>query len=118
LPKILHMNTLFALLLLGGDANASNATATLLFYGLMFIIILWFFIISPQRRREKAQKDFLGTLKKGDKVVTIGGIHGKIAQINEGTVLIQVDPNTKLKIQKDGISIEASQQLNAPEKSA
>jgi len=70
--------------------------------------VFYFFMIRPQSKKAKEQKDFIANLKKGDKVVTAGGIHGKIVQVDEdgGTVLVQVDDNTKLRIEKGMVSVE------------
>jgi preprotein translocase subunit YajC len=67
--------------------------------GLMFVVV-YFFMIRPQRQRKKEEEEMRKGLKKGDKIITAGGIHGKIINIDETTALIEVDTNTKLKMDK------------------
>ena len=91
------------LLQLGGSAMTGNLV---LIGGI--IVIFYFFMIRPQQKKQKDQKNFLSEIKKGDAVVTMGGIHGKIASIEDNTILLDVDRGTKIKIEKSSISLEAS----------
>ena len=70
--------------------------------------VMYFFMIRPQQKKAKEQKNFLEELKKGDKVVTMGGIHGKIVQVNpdSSTILIEVAEGTKIKVDRSVISME------------
>lgn len=70
------------------------------------MIVFYFFMIRPQSKKAKEQKTFLDGLKKGDKVVTIGGIHGKILKVGDDSFLIEVDSSTKLKIEKSAVSYD------------
>ncbi len=79
----------------------------LIFFVLIFGVF-WFFMIRPQVKKQKAERKFRKEIKKGDKVVTSGGIHGKVFSISEGTVLLDVGDGTKLKIEKTTISLELS----------
>ncbi len=72
----------------------------------LVMVVMYFFMIRPQSKKAKDQKNFINEIKKGDKVVTIGGIHGRVAKVNDDTLLIEVDGNTKLKIEKSVISME------------
>lgn len=72
------------------------------------ILIFYFFMIRPQQRRQKEQRKFLEEIKKGDSVVTIGGIHGRIAQIEGDIVYLDVEKGGKLKLDKSSISYESS----------
>ena len=65
--------------------------------------IMWFFMIRPQRKQQKELEKFRSELKKGDKVVTAGGIYGTIAEVNDKTVLIKVDGEIKLRVDKNSI---------------
>jgi preprotein translocase subunit YajC len=77
-----------------------------------FVLVFYFFMIRPQQKRQKNQRDFLTHLKKGDAVVTIGGIHGKIYEINDPLVTIQVDDKgTKLTFSRTAISIEGTKKV-------
>jgi len=76
------------------------------------IVIFYFFFIRPQQRKQKETKRYLEEIKKGEMVVTVGGIHGKIVEVSDTTVLVDVDRGTKLLIEKSSISLEASKRLN------
>lgn len=73
--------------------------------------IMYFFMIRPQQKKMKDQRNFLNDLQKGDKVVTNGGIHGKIAKVDENTILLEIDSNTKLRVEKSFISVDFSKVL-------
>jgi len=72
--------------------------------------VFYFFMIRPQQKKQKQQKKFIEELKKGDTVVTIGGIHGKIVDQNETSVTLDIDRGTKIKFDKTSISLESSKQ--------
>lgn len=76
---------------------------TIIMFGLMFLVF-YLFMIRPQMKKAKEEKQFRAELKKGDKVVTIGGIHAKIAEVKETTLLIEVGDGMKLKIEKTAVS--------------
>lgn len=90
--------------------NDPNSNASLMLIGGIFLI-MYFFMIRPQTQRAKKQRQFIDELQKGDKVITMGGIHGKIAKADEHTVLLEIDNGTKVKIEKTSISLEMSQAL-------
>lgn len=79
------------------------------------IAIFYFFFIRPQQRKQKETKKYLEEIKKGEMVVTVGGIHGKIVEVSDATVLIDVDRGTKLLVEKSSISLESSKKLNTKE---
>jgi preprotein translocase subunit YajC len=92
----------------------SGGTSQLVFLGMM-ILVFWLFMIRPQAKKAKQQKTFINDLKKGDKVVTIAGIHGTINKVNEdGTISLEISPGSYLKIEKSSISLEMSAALNKP----
>ena len=80
------------------------------------ILVFWLFMIRPQAKKAKLAKKFQEEMQKGDKIVTIAGIHGKINKVNEDgtTVDIETSPGSYLKIEKSAISIEWTQNLNKP----
>ena len=78
---------------------------------LLIIVVFYFFFIRQQMKRSKDQKKFRETLEKGQKVLTIGGIHGKIVEIQDTTVSIEVDNNVKLRVEKSAIAIDTSQTI-------
>lgn len=81
-------------------------------------IIMYFFMIRPQTKKANEQKNFIGELKQGDKVVTIGGVHGKIVKVNEDSFLIEVAQNTRLKIEKSVISLDFTRNAGGATKDA
>ncbi len=78
----------------------------IVFYGALLVVI-WLFFIRPQTKKAKEQAAFVTQIEKGAKVVTTGGIHGKIIKVEEnGSVLLEIDNNVKVRIEKVGISME------------
>lgn len=73
-------------------------------------IIFYFFMIRPQQKKQKDQRTFIGAIKKGDMVVTVGGMHGKVVAIDEHNVTLEVDRGARIKFDKTSISLEASKQ--------
>ena len=69
----------------------------------LIFVVMWFFMIRPQRKQQKELQNFRDSLKKGDKVVTVGGIYGIVCEIKEGTVLIEVDNNVKIRVSKNAL---------------
>ncbi len=66
-------------------------------------VIMWFFMIRPQRKQQKELEKFRSGLKRGDKVVTVGGIYGTVDEIKDRTVLIKVDGEVKLRVDKNSL---------------
>ena len=64
---------------------------------------MWFFMIRPQRKQQKELQKFREGLKKGDKVVTIGGIYGTVVEVKEKTLLLEVDSNVKIRVDKNSV---------------
>ena len=79
---------------------------------LAMIVVFYFFMIRPQMKKAKDHKKFVEELKKGDKVITLSGIHGKIVDLNDTTFLIEVESGTKIRFDKSAVSLEASKALN------
>lgn len=88
-----------------------NPMMTFLMMGLI-IVVFYFFMIRPQMKRAKEQKKFREGLKSGDKIVTIGGIHGRIIDLKEKTAIIATSDNTRLEISRDAISMDSASLLN------
>jgi preprotein translocase subunit YajC len=92
----------------GGEAGAGSFVTTLIPFALI-IGIFYFLIIRPQNKKQKETQRMLNTLKKGDKVVTIGGIHGVIQSVKEGSVIVRVDENTKMEFSRSAIASVSSE---------
>ncbi len=89
-----------------GQQGGGSMISTLIMFGAIFLIF-YFMIIRPQQKRQKEREKLLNSLKKGDKIITTGGLHGTIAGIDEKTVLIDVGNNVKLKFDRSAINTVA-----------
>ena len=96
----------------GAPAAPGTDISFFIMMGLV-MVVMYFFIFRPQSKKAKDQKSFITEVKKGDKIVTIGGIHGKVAKVNDDTLLIEVDGNMKLKIEKSVVSMEFTKAANS-----
>lgn len=75
------------------------------------LVVFYFFIIRPQQKKQKDQKKYIAEVKKGDDIITIGGIHGKIFEVNEDTIILEVEKGGKMKLEKSSISMEATKKV-------
>jgi preprotein translocase subunit YajC len=81
------------------------------------VLVFYFFMIRPQQKRQKEQRDFLSHIKKGEKVVTIGGIHGTIYEVKDDLVTLVIDnKGSQISVSKGAISIESTKRYSQPEK--
>lgn len=78
----------------------------------LMVIVFYFFMILPQVRRNKAQKKFRDEMSKGDNIITTGGIHGKITELKDTTLVIELEDGGKMRIEKTAVSAELTQTLN------
>lgn len=78
---------------------------------LLMFVVIYFFMIRPQQKRAKQEKEFESNLKVGDRIITKSGIHGKVAELSEGTVVVETMAG-KLKMERTAISMELSAKLN------
>ena len=84
--------------------QAQSGTASLIMFGLIFAV-MYFFMIRPQIKKQKAENQYRAKLKMGDKIITIGGIHGKIIELGNSSVVIEVHGGTKIKVLKSAVSM-------------
>jgi preprotein translocase subunit YajC len=98
-------------------APGGGGSGMLITMGLI-IVVFYFFMIRPQVKKQKDQKKYVDELKKGDKVITTAGIHGRIADVAETTFLVETEGGGKIRFEKSSISLDASKALNAPAKTA
>ncbi len=101
---------MFTILLAAEGGNLSF----LVVMGAVFVV-MYFFMVRPQQKKEKDKKKFIEELKKGDNVITIGGLHGKIYDLDDLTVTLEVDRATKLKFDRSSISPEATKRIQQVE---
>lgn len=97
-------------ILLFAPTEGSNPLVSFGFMAAVFAI-MYFFMIRPQQKKMKDQRNFLEEIEKGDKVVTNGGIHGKVAKVEDNTLLLELDSNTKIRVEKSFISVDFSKIL-------
>lgn len=76
---------------------------------ILIFVIMWLFMIRPQRKQQKELQNFRDSIKKGDKVVTAGGIYGEIAEVNDTYVLLAVDKDVKIRVAKTSIVRDSSE---------
>jgi preprotein translocase subunit YajC len=93
-------------------AGASTSSSWYSFLPLILIVVVFYlFFIRPQMKRSKDQKKFRESLDKGQKIITIGGIHGRIVEIQDTTVTIEVEGQVRLRVEKSAIAIDNSQTI-------
>ena len=89
----------------GGGGQASSAQSMLSLLPILLIfVVFWFFMIRPQNKQRKETQRMLADLKKGDKVVTIGGVHGVVQSVRENAVILKVDENCKIEFSRSAIA--------------
>src|SRR5436190_382488 len=94
------------------QAQGQSSTSMMLILGGM-ILVFWLFMIRPQAKKAKIAKKFQEDLQKGDKIVTIAGIHGKVNKMNEdGTIEMETSPGSYMKVEKSAISMEMTANVN------
>ena len=94
-------------------AQAATGNSTYMpFFILAFAVIFYFFMIRPQQKKQKEAKKFIEDLKKGDYVVTIGGAHGYIGEMEGDTFILEVEKGGRIKFNKSAISAEATKAAN------
>lgn len=95
-----------------GEGKGGGGGFQFIFIGAM-ILVFWLFMIRPQAKKQKQQKTFMQDLKKGDKVVTIAGIHGVINKLNEdGTFMLEINPGSYIKMEKSAVSMDMTRNMN------
>jgi preprotein translocase subunit YajC len=79
---------------------------------ILIVVVFYFFMIRPQMKKAKDHKKFVAELKKGDKVITTAGIHGRIVDLNETTIVVETEGGGKIRFDKSAVSLDASKTLN------
>jgi len=96
------MNTLLITLQMSGGAIQQIIPIALI------MIVFYFFMIRPQTKKQKLEREFKDSLKEGERVVTIGGLHGKITSVKEKTFIVEVAKDVRVEVEKSAISAEVT----------
>ena len=86
-----------------GTQTAAGGQWSMWIMLILIFVVMWLFMIRPQRKQQKELQKFREGLKKGDKVVTIGGIYGTVAEVKEKTLLLEIDNNVKIRVDKNSV---------------
>ena len=97
-------------------SEGDNSGIMNIIFLVVIFVIFYFFMVRPQNKKRKELQNLRDNLKKGDSIVTIGGIHGKVVDVKETTVIINIDTNTKIKVDKSSISLDSSTKLTEENK--
>lgn len=101
------MNILLNVLLMGSPAQGQNPYQGFIML-LLIVVVFYFFMIRPQMKRQKELRKYREALQKGDKVITTGGIYGKVDSIKDNYVIVEVDTNVRMRIDKSAILRDSS----------
>ncbi len=108
------MSTLaFIIQATGTTAKQPSMYSSLIFFAAI-IVIFYFFMIRPQMKKQKDLKNYRESLKKGDKVVTAGGIYGRISEVSDRTVMLEIDQNVRIRVDKASIVRTAEDLTDQP----
>ena len=103
------MNLMNILMMAGGQQGSGGAMSSIIMIVLM-IAIFYFFMIRPQQKRQKEEKQFRDSLQKGQQIVTIGGMHGKVVDVKETTVVIEVAHDVRIEMETASIAMSVVNQ--------
>lgn len=98
-------------ILLQASPGGGSAVPQLIFFGAI-ILIFYFFMIRPQQKKAKDQRKFIDEIKKGDYVVTIGGAHGYVGELEGDTFILEVEKGGRIRFNKSAISLDATKAAN------
>jgi len=101
------MNNLLSVLLMAPAGEGQSPYMSFVFL-LLIILVFYFFMIRPQMKKQKDLRKYREALQKGDKVITTGGIYGKIVDVKEGVILIEVADKIRLRVDKSAILKDSS----------
>ena len=99
-------------LILQANPQAQGSSLSMWIMLALIFLVMWFFMIRPQRKQQKELEAMRNSLKKGDKIITAGGIYGIVAEVDERTVLMKVDDNVKIRVDKTSIQKDMTDQAN------
>ena len=96
--------------LLQAATPEGGGMSTIIMMVLLFVVF-YFFMIRPQQKKAKDARKFRETLQKGTRIVTIGGLHGKVVEVSDKTVLVEVTDGVKLRFEKSAVAMDNTMQL-------
>ena len=97
----------------GQAGQAGGGGLTMLLMLALIFVVMWLFMIRPQQKRQKQLNEFRNNLSKGDKVVTVGGIYGTIVEVNDNKVMLEIDKDVKIKVDKASLVKDFSEAQQA-----
>lgn len=110
LLNVLNLHSVF--LMTPAAGGKGGAGGGMLFFIAAMLVVMWLFMIRPQSKKAKQQKQFNQNIQKGDRIVTIAGIHGRINKVNDDdTLQLEVSPGSYMTIERSAISMEFTQGL-------
>lgn len=116
--NLLNLHSVFLMMPTGGSGGAGGGMGSF-FLIIAMLVVMWLFMIRPQSRKAKQQKQFNQNIQKGDRIVTIAGIHGRINKVNEDdTLQLEVSPGSYMTIERSSISMEFTQGLQKRQENA
>lgn len=104
------MNALTLILMAGGQGQGSGWQTLIML--LLIMVIFYFFMIRPQTKKNKEERNYRESLQKGQKVVTLGGVHGKIVEMKEATLIIEIANGVQIEIERTAISVDLTKARN------
>jgi preprotein translocase subunit YajC len=106
-------NLLFLLMAQPQDGQPAGGGSMTLIMILLLLLIFYFFMIRPQQKKQKQIEEYRSKLGKGDKIVTIGGIHGKITDVQEKSFVVEIADGVKITIEKAAVAVDENEAKNA-----
>ena len=106
------LNTILLQAAGGAPAGGGSGWSSMIMI-IALIAIFYFFMIAPQKKREKKINEFRNNLKNGDKVVTIGGIYGRIREVKDNTFILEIADGVRIKVDKSAISMQDNSEVPA-----
>jgi len=103
---------LLSIILQAPAASGQNSSQFFIMM-ILVIVVFYFFMIRPQTKKAKMERQFRDSLQKGAKIVTIGGIHGRIIEVNDKTFMVEIDNNVKVRLEKTAVAAEATKALDS-----
>ena len=106
-------NVLFLLMAPADNGQGAGGGMTTLIFILLLLLIFYFFMIRPQQKKQKQIEEYRSKLSKGDKIITIGGLHGKITDVQEKVFVIEIADGVKITIEKAAVAVDENEAKNA-----